>query len=209
MEKVIVVGAGGHSRVVVSMLECLDQYEIVGVADKNTDCFDEQILSTTIRYSWDELSVLFESGIRSAVIAIGDNNERKKIYLKLKNVGFLIPNIIHPSSFLEKKICLSDGNHICIGVKIATSVNIGHNNIINTGSLLDHEVRVGNNVFIAPGCCIAGRVTIGDDTFIGIGVSIVENIKIGKNVVIGAGSVVLENIPDNVTFAGVPAKKIF
>jgi len=208
VDRVVVVGAGGHSRVVISILESLGKYEIIGVADRYLDYFGEQILGYNIKYSWDALPVLLKEGVKFAVIAVGNNKERESLYNNLIEMGFLIPNIVHISSLLEQNVVLNNGNQICMGVIMSSSVTVGSNNIINTGSLLDHEVDVGNNVFIAPGCCIAGRVKIGDNVFIGIGVNIIENIKIGNNAVIGAGSVVLEDIPDNATFVGVPAKMI-
>lgn len=207
-DNVIVVGAGGHCRVVLSVLRSSRNFNVIGIADRDSKNIGEEISGSVIKYSWNDFREIYERDARHAVIAIGDNNERKELFSRLSSIGFEIPTIIHPSAIIEKDVVLGNGCVICMGVKIGTMVFIGKNCIVYTGSIIDHEVKIGDHVFIAPGCNIAGRVTIGDCSFIGIGSTIREKITVGKNVMIGAGSVVISDISDNTTVAGVPAKTI-
>lgn len=208
VNNVIVVGAGGQCRVVLSILRYYKNFNVIGIADRDPQNIGEEILGKTIKYSWNDFREIYKRGTKHAVIAIGDNNERSEIFSRLSSIGFKIPTIIHPSAIIEKDVFLGKGVVICMGVKIDTLVSIGKNCVVYTGSTIEHEVKIGDHVYISPGCNIAGRVTIGEGSFVGIGSNIKERITIGKNTVIGAGSVVINDVGDNLTVAGIPAKTI-
>ena len=203
----IVVGAGGHSRVVLAILSYYNNYNVIGVADSTSRSIGEKIDYTKISYTWEDLSSLYDNGVKHAVIAIGDNKKRSTLFCQLKKIGFKFPNIIHPNAFVEKNAIFGSGNLITMGANIGSSVEIGNNCIIY-GSTIEHETKIENNVFIAPSVSIAGRVKLGDSCFIGIGSSVVEKITIGKRATIGAGSVVIDNVGNDLTVAGIPAKSL-
>lgn len=205
---ILIVGAGGFCRVVLSILHSYKNFNVIGIADRDSKNIGEEISGSVIKYSWKNFTEIYEKGTQYAVIAIGDNDERKELFSRLSSIGFEIPTIIHPSAIIEKDAVVGNGCVICMGIKIGTQVSIGKNGIVWTGSIIDHEAKIGDYVFIAPGCNIAGRVKIGDGSFVGIGSTIKEKITIGKSVVIGAGSVVISDICDNTTVAGVPAKTL-
>lgn len=205
---ILIVGAGGFCRVVLSILHSYKNFNVIGIADRDSKNIGEEISGSVIKYSWKNFTEIYEKGTQYAVIAIGDNDERKELFSRLSSLGFEIPTIIHPSAIIEKDAVVGNGCVICMGIKIGTQVSIGKNGIVWTGSIIDHEAKIGDYVFIAPGCNIAGRVKIGDGSFVGIGSTIKEKITIGKSVVIGAGSVVISDIGDNTTVAGVPAKTL-
>ena len=205
---ILIVGAGGFCRVVLSILHSYKNFNVIGIADRDSKNIGEEISGSVIKYSWKNFTEIYEKGTQYAVIAIGDNDERKELFSRLSSLGFEIPTIIHPSAIIEKDAVVGNGCVICMGIKIGTQVSIGKNGIVWTGSIIDHEAKIGDYVFIAPGCNIAGRVKIGDGSFVGIGSTIKEKITIGKSVVIGAGSVVISDICDNTTVAGVPAKTL-
>jgi len=208
LKKAIIVGAGGHCRVLLSILKFYNDFEIVAIADRSNQFFGEVINDLSIQYTWDDFVSIKEKGIEHAFIAVGSNDERTSLYKKLKALKFNIPSLIHSTALLEEDIKMGDGNLICMGAKISTLVSIGSNCIVYTGVIVDHEVIIGNNVYIAPGCLIAGRVKIENNVFIGIGATIKEKVTVGEGSIIGAGSVVLKDIPSNTVVAGVPARKI-
>lgn len=202
--KIIIFGAGGHCRTVLSLLDNYD-FKIMGIADRTHEFFGECIGPFKIKNTWDSAEELFMKTASFAALAIGNNKERSILYSKLLNIGYQIPALVHDKSIIDTTAKIGLGTQVCLGAMIGPYVSIGDNSIIYTGSIIDHETQIGNNVFIAPGCNIAGRVNIGDSAFIGIGATIREKISIGKNAVVGAGTVVISDVPSNTTVVGVPA----
>jgi len=205
---IVIFGAGGHCRVVLSMLSYYEEFKVIGIADRCRENIGQEIAGGVIKYAWNDFDEIYRRGTRHAVIAVGDNRERKALFLTLKDAGFNVPTIIHPTAFVENNVRMNDGNVICVAANIGAMASVGDNCVLYTGSILDHEVELEDNVFIGPGCSIAGRVTIKEGSFIGIGSTIVEKIIIGRNATIGAGSVVIKDVPENAVVAGTPARSI-
>ncbi len=204
--RVIVIGTGGHARVVLSILSYINNVEIIGLADRDKAFIGKSILGYKIITTWDQVTEFFYKGINQVSLAVGDNEERAQLFYRFKERGFNILGGIHPTAVIEKGLNISEGVIVCAGAIIGTQVNIGPNSIINTGSIIDHECIIGEHVHIAPGCSIAGRVSIKSKAFIGIGSVIKEKITIGQKTVVGAGSVVVKDIPDEVVAYGTPAE---
>ena len=205
---IIVVGAGGHCRVVLSILSHYEEINVIGIADRDRKNLGEEILGIQVQYTWDDFQAVYDEGVPNAVLAVGSNKERKHLFNELTEIGYSIKTLIDPSALIDKGAKIGIGTTICMGVKIGPLVSIGDNCIIYTGTVIDHETIIKNDCFIAPGVCIAGRVSIENGSFVGIGCSIKEKIKIGANTVIGAGSVVINDFPPNTKAAGVPARQL-
>jgi UDP-perosamine 4-acetyltransferase len=208
IRKVVIVGAGGHARVVSTVLALNKQVSVVGYADPVLKVPGEQINGLPVLGDLDILPDLLRDGVSGAIIAIGDNALRERRWQQVGTLGFDLINAIHPTAIIEHNATLGRGVVIAAGAVVCCNVVVGDNCIINTGAIVEHETNVGSNVHIAPGTNIAGRVVIGRNSFIGIGATVKEYIRIGENVTIGAGAVVIENVPDNVVAAGVPALPI-
>ncbi|MGH7831928.1 MAG: acetyltransferase [Candidatus Binatia bacterium] len=203
--KIVVVGAGGHARVILSLLERLERWQIMGVLDRRSSGNGEGVDGHRIIGSWQDLGSARQRA-DYAVIAVGDNRQRKALYDSFKKAAFEIPILIHPSAYVDPSATLGEGCVVCMGSLIGTDVTVGSNSIVNSGAIVDHECRLENDVHIAPGVRLAGRVAIGEGTFVGIGATVIDKIRIGRGVVVGAGSVVLSDLPDGAVAYGVPAR---
>ncbi|MDD5530152.1 MAG: acetyltransferase [bacterium] len=210
MEKIILIGGGGHCKVVIDAILLGEKYKIVGILDV-PEKVGEKVLGFPVIGSDNELESYFKKGIKFCFItlgSIGNPNLRKKILNKAKKIGFNFPNVIHPCSVVSKFANIGQGNYIAPGVVINAGVAIGNNCIINTGSIIDHDCKIGDFVHIAPGVMMSGGVEINHYSHIGTGTSIIQYIKVGENTIIGAGSVVVKNIPSNVVAYGNPCKVV-
>jgi UDP-perosamine 4-acetyltransferase len=203
--KTLIVGAGGHARVVASLLMKQPDIEVVGVVDRTNQHMGERVGNFYIVTSFDDLSLWYDRDIHYAAIALGNVQERAEAFATLKQIGFKVVSAIHRSSIIEDDVELGEGVTICAGVILATQTKIGKNVLINTGTVIDHESVIGDHSHVAPGCRIAGRVCIGERTFMGIGVTVKEKLRIGSRCTIGAGAVVLSSIPDDSIAYGVTA----
>ncbi len=204
--RIVVIGAGGHARVVLALLKDMKRWQVVGILDRETPKKRELIEGHEIIGSWNDLGAVRRMGVSHAAIAVGSNAEREKLFHFLQKAGFTTPTLIHSTAFVDPSARIGEGSVICMGALVGANVTIGSNTIINSGAIVDHECRVDSNVHITPGCRVAGRVAIGANSFVGIGAGIIDKVKIGKRVTVGAGATVIRDLPDDVVAVGVPAR---
>ncbi len=207
--KIILIGGGGHCKVVISILKKLDNFEIAGIVDNYK--VGSLINGIKIIGTDDDLRDIYKSGIHNALITVGsikDNTKRYRLFNMAREIGYKFPIIISPEAIVDESIKINEGTIIMPGSILSIDSSIGKNCIINTGAIIEHDCKIGNHCHVAPGVHISGAANIGELSFIGIGATIIQQIKIGKNVTIGAGSVVIKDIPDNIITLGNPAKII-
>lgn len=154
--------------------------------------------------------VASERDVRGWVIAIGDNETRRRCVTAIRGQ---IPNaifvtIVHPFADVAADAGIGEGSVVLAGVIIGTGARIGAHCILNSGAQLDHECVMGDFSSLAPKVATGGNVNIGAGTAVCIGASIGHGVTIGDDVVIGAGAVVLNDIPDSSLAYGVPARVI-
>lgn len=208
MAAIVIVGGGGHAKVLIDLIRAARVYEIAGVLDARLDV-GAKVLGVPVLGGDALLPELYSRGMRSACIAvgsIGDNSRRKSLFDMVKGAGFGVPVLIHPASMVSPHAALAEGAQIMAGAVLQAECRIGENTIINTGALVEHDCSVGRDVHICPGAVVSGGCEIGDGSFIGAGAVIIQGVKIGKNSVVAAGSVVVGSVPGGATVKGVPAK---
>lgn len=206
--KTVIIGTGGHARVILDVLNYDRNIEVVAFVDKTIRGSDEKIMGIPALGDHSVLPGLLKSGIKAAIIGVGDNKIRKVYYENIKNMGIELINAIHPAVHLSRNAKIGKGALIAAGATIATGAEIGNNVIVNTGAIIEHEDILEDHVHIAPGTVLAGRVKVKEGAFIGAGCVVKEYVTVGRNAIIGAGSVVLEDIPENAVAVGAPAKVI-
>jgi UDP-perosamine 4-acetyltransferase len=206
--KYLVIGAGGHSRVVLSILQETVYHGEIGIIDfDEAPSINTTILNSPIIGSIGDLSLMNNAFTPPAYIAIGDCSIRRNIYMKLKNWGYETPNLVSKSASIHSSIQLGEANIICPDVFIGPEVILGNNNLLNTRSIVEHQSYVGNHSHLAPACVILGSAKIADSVFIGSSSVILQNIHIESNVTIGANSTVVRDIKEvGSTLVGSPAK---
>lgn len=204
---VILLGAGGHAKVLLDIL--LEQnVKVLGIAVPNPATENETFCDIPIIGNDDSVKK-FDSKTVELVNGIGSvasNELRKKVYEKFKSWGYRFRNVIHSSavvSYNSKLMC--GGAQIMAGAVINAGTFVDENTIINTRASVDHDCYIGKHVHIAPGTTLSGNVKIGDGTHIGAGSTVIQGVTIGRETIIGAGSLVLHDISDKILAYGVPA----
>ena len=208
MIKLVIIGGGGHAKVVIDILQSYPSLELVGITDQNTERRDQKISGVPIIGDDSILPELIENGVSHAFIAIGDNSLRKKLFEKTAELGFQFANAIHPKAIISSSVKLGQGIAIMGGVVINAESIIGDNVVIDTSASIDHECQIANHAYVAPGVTLSGNVTVGEGAFIGAGATVIQGVRIGENAIVGAGAVVLHDISPATIVAGVPAKII-
>jgi len=204
MKKLLVIGAGGHGKVVVDTAQETGQWNEICFLDddvnkKNALC---KIIGAVNRLP-DFLAEFSE-----VIVAIGDNKKRKQLLAWASELGYAIATIIHPRAFVSKFASVEKGVVIFAQAAINADSKIGFGGIINTSSTIEHDCVLGACVHISPNAVLAGGVKINEQSWIGAGSSVIEGVEIGVNVIIGAGSVVINDVVDNVIAVGNPARVI-
>ena len=189
MHRLIIIGAGGHAKSCIDVIECEKKYKILGLVDKNKikKLGAYKILANDS--SLDKIKILS----KNAFIGIGQiksANLRKKMFLKLKKIGFNLPVIKSPHSYISKNSSIGEGTIIMHGAYIGPNVKIEKNCIINNYSHLEHDCQIGDNSHISTRVVLNGSVIVGNETFIGSGTIVKENIKIKKKSIIKFGSLI-------------------
>lgn len=204
--RLLILGAGGHGKVVADYATQLKQFSNIGFLDSG---FPEKtaLEQWTVYGHTDELSQFVDHDTQFFV-AIGNNQIRKRFMLRLKQLDAKIANIVHPSAVISPITDIGIGCLVCANVVINACSRIGDGCIVNTSASVDHDCYIGDFVHLAPGTRLAGNITVGDESFVGIGSTVIQNVEIGMNCIVGAGSTVLSAVADNTTVVGSPAKQI-
>jgi UDP-perosamine 4-acetyltransferase len=206
-KKILVIGAGGHGRVILDCLKETQNWQM-GIIERKDfpqkSIFGAQVLGTD-----GDLVSLFKKGYKQAVIgvgSIGDTTVRRRISSQLKKIGFHLPVIVHPKAIVSKGAAIAEGTVVFPGAVVNTGARIGPCCIINSGAIVEHDCVIGEFTHIAPGARLAGGVIVGNDVHIGIGAVVKEGITISDKVIIGAGAVVLKDIPEARVVVGNPGR---
>ena len=202
---VIIIGGGGHARVILDACLVVGQ-AVLGFVDR--DPTKNQLLgydrlgdeSSILGYSNQE--VVLVNGLGS----VGEPGKREEWYNMYKAKGYTFVSVIHPGAIVSKYAEIKEGVQVMAGCVVQAGVVIKENTIINTKASIDHDCQIGAHVHIAPGVTLSGTVHVGDRTHVGTGACVIQGISIGPGCIVGAGSVVVKSVGPQETIKGVPAR---
>ena len=199
---VIVIGGGGHAKVLVSTLRAMGR-TVIAAFDDDPSRHGNELLGVEIVGSISEAELRYP-GI-DAVIGIGAPHVRRMLAERLP---FNWITVVHPHAYVDPTVVLHDGVVVMAGAVVQPETVLGQHCIINTSASVDHDGHIGEYVNISPGVHLSGNVTVGDAATIGIGASVLQGITIGANTVVGGGAAVIRDLPSDVVAVGCPAKVI-
>ncbi|MCH8147224.1 MAG: acetyltransferase [Planctomycetes bacterium] len=204
--KCVIVGCGGHGRVVLDIVMNVGEVDVVGFLDSDPTMRGRRVDGVEVLGHPDKLESLGRAhGIDCGIVAIGDNGVRRSFADRLEASGIELINAIHPSANLARNVSLGSNIVIAAGALVSAHCQIGDSVILNTGCIVDHESLIGTATHVCPGARLAGRVTVESGAFVGIGATIIQSVRIGYEAVVGAGAVVIRDVAAMTTVVGVPA----
>lgn len=189
MEKIILIGGGGHSRAVIDVIEMQNRYEIVGIIVDKKELIGQDVLGYKIIGSDDDLETIFQT-CKNAAITVGQiksNEARVRVFDKLKKIGFNLPAIISPLAYVSKHSFVDEGSVVMHHALVNSNAKVGKNCIINTKALIEHDAVVEDNCHISTGAVVNGGVVVKKDTFYGSNATSKEYVEVSG--FIKAGSV--------------------
>lgn len=194
--KLILLGAGGHAKSCIDVIESTKKYTIIGLINKHIN--NKKVIGYPIVGDDSDLSK-FLNNCKNAFIGFGQiksSRKRAGMYRKLKAIGYNIPKIISPYAYVSKHSKIGEGSIIMHGAIVNADSRIGKNSIINSNTLIEHDTTIGDHCHISTNTVINGEVEIGDNSFVGSNTVLKQQISIGSNCVIDAGMYVKKNIKD-------------
>lgn len=195
---ILLLGAGGHARACIDVIEQNGQYAIMGlvgtVEEVGSSVLGYPVLGTDL-----DLPKLLESHA-AGIVTIGQiktPEPRIRLFEMLERHACTVPAIVSPNAYVSPHACVGPGSVVLHGAVINAGAMVGRNCIINSLALVEHDVKVGDHCHVATGARINSGVQIGDGSFVGSGCSICQGITVGRRCIIGMGLAVRRSCGDD------------
>lgn len=205
--EMVIIGGGGHARVIAQLLRRLGHSAGGYVAPS-----DEGPLAGLPWLGPDAALRDPQPGMpRQAVLGIGKlvpRSHRVTLMVQMLGWGIQFPALCASTACVHDDVMLDAGTVVLDGAVVVTGSRLGRGCIINTHAAVDHDCRLGDDVHIAPGAVLSGGVTIEDGSMVGTGACIVQGVRVCADVMIGAGATVARDITTPGTYVGTPARRL-
>ena len=203
--QLILIGAGGHARSCIDVIEEQDYFKIAGLVGLPEQKGAQQLdFGYALIGTDSDLSGLAKTH-QYALITIGQiktAEQRMRLYKQAVALGFQLPIVIAPTAYVSRHATLGAGTVVMHGAIVNAGANIGNNCIINSRSLIEHDARVEDHCHISTGAILNGNVVVGTGSFIGSGSVIKQGITIGRCCLIGMGAQIRYDLKDCAQLTG-------
>lgn len=197
--RLLVIGAGGHGRVVAEaahLSQCFCDVLNVDPANSEHNGLTDENVNTLGRPE----DIFFIS-------AIGNVEARMRVFSSYSDRGYKAGNVVHPRATVSTSVNLGQGCVILANSVVSIGTKIGDGVIINTGAIIDHDCDLGSFAHVAPGAVLAGNVTLGSRSTVGANSSVRHGVHIAEDVIVGHGAVVTRSLEIPGLYLGTPARR--
>jgi UDP-perosamine 4-acetyltransferase len=206
---IVIVGGGGHGKVLISLLKKGD-YHILGYVDPQDrgavlgvpHLGDDSVLEGVL-HRYPRCRAALGVGRVDGTSSVGH-----QLLVQLEELGFIVPVIVSPQAVVNEEVTLGPGTVVFDGAVVNSGTVIGRGCILNTNSTVEHDCRLGHYVHVAPGAALSGGVSLGDNCMVGVGACIVQGVRVAAGCLIGAGTVVVRDLDETGIYVGSPARKL-
>lgn len=208
---IVIVGAGGHARVVAEALALSDTAGSQPLAGHIA--LQADMSGRLGRFLGDDSQLPYLARSCRFVIGIGfvdaAGAQRRRILLeRLAELSASLVTVIHPQAMVSPSAELAAGVFVAMGAVVGTGARVGRSAIINSAAVVDHDCVIAPNVHIATGARLAGGVSVGEDVLVGAGSVLIQGLRIGACAVIGAGTVAIRAVGPCEVMVGNPQRPI-
>ena len=197
-DAIILIGGGGHCRACIDVLEQEGRFQIAGVVERKgsptREVFSYPVLGT------DEDLTQFRENYEFVMVTVGqikNSVPRKRLHEQLISMGFKLPVIVSPRSYVSPHAKLGAGTIVMHDAFVNAGAHIGENCILNSKSLIEHDVKVGDHCHISTGSILNGEAQVGQESFVGSGAVVREGVRIGARSLVAGGARVMQDVPEN------------
>lgn len=211
VQRVLILGAGSHGRLLSEHVESEPQLEVVGFTNPDTDQQEARVHGHEVLGTDSDIPLLFERDVMdAAVVGVGDSNleVRERLGERLREWTVPLLTFVHDSSEVAPSARLNDGTVIFPQAYVGTDADVGGNVVVYSSVTVEHDTTIADDAYLAPGAVLCGNVSIGQRTLIGANATILPGRTVEEQAVVGAGAVVTRDVESGERVAGVPAESI-
>lgn len=208
VKKVVLIGAGGHARVLLDILLGRGEVEVLGLLDHDSSRWGTSLLGCPILGGDGELGVYGATDFVVAVGSLGDTGLRRRLWQRGLDAGLEPLTVVAPSAVVSRWAEIGRGAQIMPAAVVNAGAQIGEGVIINSATLVEHDCSIGDFCHVASGAVLAGGVVLESDVHIGAGAVVRQGIRLGAGSLAGAAAAVVKDVPAGARVAGVPAKPL-
>jgi acetyltransferase EpsM len=207
MNPIVIIGEGGHSKVIQDIITAVNDYIIIAILDEKYEYIQKR---EEILYGPISAAPIIENDFKNIkfIIAIGNNQVRSEIVKRLRLQKDRFATLIHPSAIISPSASIGEGTVVMPNCVVNANAKIGKHVIINTGAIIEHDNHIGDYAHISPNATLTGNVYIGEGAHVGASATVIPGIKIGEWSIVGAGSTVIRAIPPFSKAVGSPTRLI-
>jgi len=203
LHKLTILGAGGHGRVLADAA--------LRAGWEAVEFFDDRWPDVRQAGPWSitgpiNLVLSEPDRVEAAIVGIGNNRVRLRLFDACVNANLTLTSVIHPSACISDFASIGSGSAILAGSVVGPFATVGEAAIVNHGAIVEHDCRLARGVHICPQAALGGEVDVAEGAWIGIGAVLRNRVSVGIDAVVGAGAVVVADVPDYLTVVGSPAR---
>lgn len=208
-EKIVILGAGGHAREIVDLVEAIDseggRHDVLGyLVDPEYEAAGTVIHDLPVLGGLDWLDR--RAAEVSVVCGIGYPHLRYGMVQRAAARGARFASLVHPRAQLTRRVELGIGVVIAAGCILTNQIHLGDHVQLNLSTTISHDCVLGAFASTAPGVHVAGSVVLEEGAYLSTGVSVIPGVRIGRWSIVGAGAAVVRDVPANAVAVGVPAE---
>jgi sugar O-acyltransferase (sialic acid O-acetyltransferase NeuD family) len=205
----IILGGGGHARVLIDCLQAAGRAQLYGVLDRDGAQWGQTLLGVPTLGGDELLADVVAKGVNCFAVGlggIGDNRPRQRLFELGLSFGLEPLTVAHPTATCSRWAKIGLGSQLFPGSIVNAGAELGVNVIVNSGAIVEHDCIIGAHAHVATGARLASTVQVGEGAHIGAGATVRQCIAIGAGAIVGAGAVVVKDVPPYTVAVGVPAR---
>lgn len=207
----LILGGGGHARVLIDSLQASGIAELVAVLDRNPSLWGKDLLNVPVLGGDELLPALARQGVTHFVVGVGgvgDNGPRRRLFELAMAHGLTPLTVVHPAAICSTRASVGAGSVIFPAAVVNAGACVGQNVIVNSGAIVEHDCNIGDHAHVATGSRLCSTVDVGIGAHIGAGATVRQGLCIGEGAIVGAGAVVVRDVAPCTVVVGVPARPL-
>ena len=207
----VILGGGGHARVVIEALQGSRAAIPVAVLDAQPVLWGTAVCGVPILGGDERLSHVVREGVTTFIVGVGgvgDNGPRRRLFERAAQAGLIPLTVWHPAAVCSSWARIGEGSFIGPLAVVNAGAQVGRNVIVNTSAVIEHDCTIADHVHVATAATVCSTVTVGAAAHIGAGATVRQGVTIGEGALIGAGAVVVKGVAPWTVVVGVPARAI-